>query len=275
MKISKTKYYVFWIVLLTIIECSLVGYIAWWKEPFWNAVNHRQLHTFIIYIGYFTGAALLACYVSSKNQYLQKMCALNYRRILTKQALKIQTSIEGYQQRIQEDCFSYPDLSISLSLGLIKNFVMLLVFLVVLFKQLPIIYMTLPAIYAIIGTLVASKLATPLINLNYLNQATEALFRQQLTKITYARTHMNNYRLFVTTKQLSYFQYFYNQISVVIPYLILASVYFSGRITFGILMQCSSAMNSIIDCMSYFINSFNDINRWLSCRKRLKELGVI
>lgn len=261
---------------MTALECSLSGYIAYWREPFWNAVQTKNLSQFIWYIGYFTIAASIICYVSGKNQFLQSNTALYYRNKLTNKALKMPSNIvEGQGQRIQEDCYNYPWYSISLFLGFAKNIIMLFTYLTILVYQLGFYYLLFPIAYAIIGTYIASKLAKPLINLNYLHQVVEAKFRQVLTKMNYIKAHRNCYDLFKTTKNLSYFQYFYNQITVIIPYLILAPLYFGTTLTLGIFMQCASSMNSIIDCMSYFINSFNDINLWLSCRKRLKELKVI
>jgi ABC-type uncharacterized transport system fused permease/ATPase subunit len=87
--------------------------------------------------------------------------------------------------------------------------------------------------------------------------------------------HSNNYKLFVKTKYLQYFQSFYNQITVIIPHLILIGLYFTGRITFGIFMQVASSMAEIINNLSFILNSFSEINRFLSCRRRLKELQII
>lgn len=263
-------------VVLTILECGLVGYIAYWREPFWDAVNTLNITKFIWYIGYFTIAALSACIISSYNQYIQSYTALIFRYRLSRKALKFKPDlVEGQSQRIQEDCLSYPMLLINLSVGLFRNVSLLSVFIFILVSKLGLFYLILPIIYATIGTLLAAKLAKPLINLNYVNQVLEAKFRQILTKLNYAKVHKNNVILFKTTKHLAYFQYFYNQITVIIPYIILAPLYFSLKMTFGVFMQCASVMNSVIDCLSYFINSFNDINKLLSCRKRLKELEVI
>lgn len=276
MKIPDRKLGVCLIVIMTLIECGLSGYIAVWRETFWQAVQNRDLHTFIWYIGYFSIAALIACYVGGKNQYLQSYTALVYRRLYTIKALKKPKEVvEGQAQRIQADCLDYPMLTLSLVTGFVKNVVLLVTYITILIYQLGIYYLMFPIVYAIIGTYIASKLARPLIDLNYINQVVEAKFRQVLSKMNYAKAHRNNYNLFKITKSLAYFQYFYNQITVIVPYIILAPLYFSLKITFGIFMQCASSMNSVIDCMSYFINSFNDINKYLSCKKRLKELGVI
>jgi putative ATP-binding cassette transporter len=83
------------------------------------------------------------------------------------------------------------------------------------------------------------------------------------------------YLLARQTKKLNYFQQFYGQVAVIIPICVLAPSYFAAAITFGVLMQAVSIMSTVLDNLSYGINSFGEINRLLSCKRRLKEAGVI
>jgi len=257
------------------IECGLVGYIGVWRESFWQAVNTHNYKMFSLYLVYFSLAALAACLVSGYGQYLGNYVSLILRTRMTRKALKQVHKVENYQQRIQEDCFLYNQLKISLLSGGIRNIVVLITYSSILVYQLHWTYLTIPILYAIIGTGLAAHIARPLINLNYVNQNLEAGFRQVLSKLNYSKVYRNNYNMFKTTKYLSYFQSFYSQITVIVPYLILAPLYFGLKISFGVLMQCSASINTIIDCLSYGIQSFNDFNKWLSCRKRLREMRVI
>ena len=279
MKIPKPNFCLISIIVLIIIECALVGYIAWWREGFWSAVSHRDLMSFILYVLKFTVAALMICYVSGKSLYLTQYVSLIYRRNLTRKAFRKGMihyhNVEGKEQRIQEDCASYPLLAVSLLTDLFRKFLNLGTFVVILLIQLSGWYLLIPLTYAIIGTCISRYFANPLISLNYTNQLLEAKFRQMLTKNNYAKVHRNNTELFLATKKLSYFQYFYGQISVIIPYIVLYPVYFTARISFGVLMQCANILASIIDALSYIVNSYNDINKWLSCRRRLKEINLI
>jgi putative ATP-binding cassette transporter len=279
MKIPKWKINIVIIVILTLVECALVGYIGVWREGFWNSVETRNLNVFGWYLGYFIIAALFACLCSGYNTYIQNYTSLIFRTKLTRKAWLIEknktVTMEGYQQRIQEDCFYFPQLVIGLVTNLFKTSLTVIIYIGLLIYQLNIYYLLIPLIYVTIGTLVAAKLARPLINLNYINQVFEARFRQILSRLNYAKVYRNNYNLFKTTKNLSYFQYFYNQISVVVPYVILFPIYFSAAITFGVFMQCAKSMEVIVDGLSFLINSFNDINKMLSCRRRLKEYGVL
>lgn len=265
------------ILFLLLIDCALSGFIAEWRSWFWQSVADKQLHSFFIYILEFTVVALVDCFIVGYMGYRISMFALDQRSILTDKALTLNnhTSIEGGNQRVQEDCMSYPTIKINLIVGLIRSVIMIVVFGYILLSHLSAIYILVPVLYSVIGTGVAGYIAHPLIALNYVNQVVEAKFRQLLLPTVYNEVYQNNYNLFKTTKYLSYFQSFYNQITVIVPYVGLSSLYFSGKITFGIFMQVASSMIEIINNLSYLITSFNDINKLLSCRKRLKEINVI
>lgn len=274
------------LTILLLLDCVLAAYIGWWRDPFWNAVAHRDVYTFIRYIAYFSIVALTDCFITGYSSYISNIISLNIRTKLTKKAFKLENhyEIEGGAQRIQEDCFKYPALLIQLISGLLRSILMIVVFSVIVITQVGSFYLIVPILYSIIGTGLAGKIAYPLIKLNYINQACEAKFRHVLQervrfsenrKKPYIEVHRNNFNLFLYTKYLNYFQSFYNQVTVVIPYIALSFLYFTGKIVFGVLMQAASAMTEIINNMSYIINSFSDINKFLSCRKRLREIGII
>lgn len=290
--IKQYKWYLLALIFLVIGECLLVGFIGWWREFFWDAVEKKELHNFFVLIAQFTGAALGICIISGYTTYLISFISLLIRTDLTKKALKCPyDTIEGGEQRVQEDCHSYPYYGLSLLVNTLRNILILGTFAVIIVIQVGATYLWIPVVYTMVGTGVACKIALPLIRLNYDMQVVESAFRRWVQKRTwikysdvftklefmqaYYKVFKVNKNLFITTKKLSYFQSFYNQITVIVPYLILFSLYFSGKIVFGVFMQVASSMNHVIDSLSYIINSFNDINNWLSCRRRLKELGVL
>lgn len=276
MKLLQFKKYYILIFILVLCDCACGGFIGIWREFFWESVSKKEVLEFFILIGEFSIAALISCFVTGYQSYLISILSLAYRTKLTRKALQLKLSdTEGYAQRIQEDCLSYPSLMLTLSTGVVKSLSMIIVYTVILVNQLPLFYLLFPLVYTILGTGIAAYIAKPLISLNYINQVVEAKFRQSLTKLNYKNTHRNNYNLFRTTKFLAYFQSFYNQITIIVPYLGLSFIYFSGKITFGVFMQVSSSMIEIINNLSFLINSFNDLNKLLSCRKRLLEVKII
>lgn len=286
MILFKNKLYISCLIILLVADCIVGAWIAEWRSAYWQSLIDKQFQLWMFYIGQFIIAALISCGISGWSQYLGNIIGLHYRTKLTRKALKLNNfnAIEGGAQRIQEDCLMYPQLFLRLATEGIKAFVMIFVFATIILIQLPFWYAIIGFVYAIIGTLLATKIAKPLINLNYLNQVFEARFRSLLQKLSdkiqkyktsYVDVHQNNIKMFRRLKVLQYFQSFYNQITIIIPHLLLLFVYFSGKITFGVFMQLASSFAELINNLSFFINSFDMINKWLSCKRRLKELNII
>ncbi len=276
MKIFINKKYLFFLISLVLIDCSIGAYIGYWRELYWESLSNKQYLLWIRYIVEFIAAALLSCGVAGYTQYLINIISLNIRTNLTNQTLKTEYQyIEGYQQRIQEDCARYPNLLLNLSVNLVRSLIMIIAFSIIILQHISWYYLLIPFVYSFIGTFIAGKIAFPLINLNYLNQVVEAKFRQSLSRLNYLLAHKNNRSLFKKTKHLQYFQSFFSQITVIFPHLVLSFSFFSGKIVFGVFMQLAAAMSEITNSLSIVILSLNDINNFLSCRRRLKELRII
>lgn len=278
MKLYNVKYSIVILILLCLIDILASGYITIWREWFWQSINDSKLEVFITLISYFSIVALFLCITNGLISFIQNRLSLEWRRKLTKHAIsKVNTfkHLEGYPQRIQEDCRDYPLFFINFIRIGIVNLIMIVFYTSLIVYQIGWIYALIPYIYSIVATLIVGKVAKPLINLNYLNQVKEAYFRQVLTKVAYAKAHVNNYKVFKKSKHLNYFQSFFNQITVIFPYIILATAYFSSKVTFGVFMQASSTINYLTDSLGVVINSFDSFNKFLSCRKRLKEINII
>lgn len=262
--------------LLAIVEISLALYLTEWRHVFWDYVSNRNINGFTSYLLIFTGVALTLCVVSATTSYLGGLASIRWREKLNAKALQLHTSaIENSSQRVQQDCSDYPNLVVILGFGVVKNIVYCVVFSITLCLLFSYTYLLLLLAYAIVATLVAKIIAKPLIQLNYDSQQAEASYRNDLSTSRFNVCIDIMLSLARKTKRLNYFQVFYSQLGVIIPIVIIAPSYFAVAITFGALMQGVSIMGTILDNLSYGVNSFNDINRLLSCRKRLQELGVL
>lgn len=269
--------YIFLLCLLVLLECFGVGYLAFWREFFWTSVANKELYNFIKYMAEFSVVVLILTFISGYRGYIVNYFSLLLRTELTNKILYKDDyhDTEGHRQRIQEDCRDYPQLSLTLITGLGMAFIQVLMYsCIIIYSSSWSIYL-IALIYTAIGTYLAQRIARPLIDLNYHNQVTEAAFRQDLTQLSYGKVFNNNWMLFIKLKYLQYFQSFFGQISIIIPMLILAPSYFHGIITFGVLMQLNACIGEIINQGAYGINQFDVINKFLSCKKRLKQMRII
>lgn len=276
MKLFNLKSHIIVLALLMVMELSGTAYLVQWRELFWSSVSDKNAHDFWQLIIIFSVVAIALCAVSGLETYLQNKIALQWRYRLTRKILgNIPTHIEGHQQRVQEDCRDYPLLILDIARFCVMQTILVIYFLYVIVHQVGTLYVVVPLLYAGTCTGISYYIAFPLIKLNYLNQVLEAGFRQSLSKLGYGKVHRNNMRMFKKTKHLNYFQYFYLQINVIFPYLLLAPLYFAATISFGVLMQVSSTISHLTDSLGMIVTRFDQVNKMLSCRKRLKEVGVL
>ena len=63
----------------------------------------------------------------------------------------------------------------------------------------------------------------------------------------------------------------YSQVSVIVPYLVVAPVYFSTRMPFGQLMQIGNAFGKVQDSLSFFIDAYQSIAAWRAVTLRLTQ----
>ncbi len=264
------------ILLLLLLDASGSLYIGLWRESFWSSISNKNLNLFIYYLVIFTIVVIILCIVNGLLGYLSTRYSILWRSELTNKALTSNfKSIEGGEQRVQEDCLAYPTLSCSLTIGLLQCLLAIGTGLYVILRVLTFKFILLSIGYSALSTLIAMKIARPLIKLNYDNQVAEAAFRKTVKIDRYLICSYVNLQIANKIKHLNYFQSFYNQITVVIPFVLLAPMYFSGALGFGLLMQQTSSIRDLITNSSYILNVFDSINKWLSCRKRLKELKIL
>ncbi len=281
------KKFIFWLVILAIMEIGLSLFLTFWREAWWNAIALKQGGAIVSQLEIFTGVALVICFVAGFSGYLVSLTAIKWREKLTYKALHIHNSremaanfgdvppIENFNQRIQEDCMSYPDLVINLCYGTIKAMLYIIVFCSSLLNSFNFLYLLFLLGYTIVGTWLTKRIATPLVGLNYQQQRVEATYRNNLCVGNFTDCVLLMLGLAKKQKNLSYFQQFYGQVGVILPLLLIAPLYLTSGMTIGTLMRFNSLSSTILDNMSYGINNFAAINRLLSCHKRLREAKII
>lgn len=267
--------YIIALILLGALEIALSLYLTTWREHFWNAISNRQGMDFIHQLIIFTGVALTICITSGASGYTLSLLSIRWRRILNAKALKASHSVENANQRVQEDAMAYPDLMLGLSVGAIKALFYVIVFSVSLMCSYNAFYLVILFVYAMIGMAVTHYIAKPLIHLNYEQQRAEATYRNNLSITNFKDCVYIMLGLAKKQKHLTYFQQFYGQLGVIVPLLLIAPLYFTTSMALGSLMRFNSLGSTILDNLLYGVNSFGMLNKLISCRKRLKEIGII
>ncbi|KVS49553.1 ABC transporter ATP-binding protein/permease [Burkholderia ubonensis] len=210
-------------------------------------------------------------------------------------------------QRITDDLQSFATTTLSLSLDLLSTVVTLVSFITILWSLAGALTFTLSgtpiaipgymvwaaALYAVVGSLIIQKVGHPLVSINYQQQRVEADFRFGLIRVRenaeqiafydgedtengnarnlFMRIRDNWWRVMKYTKRLTFVLSFYGQIAIIFPLVVAAPRYFAGAFSFGVLMQISSAFNTVSDSFSWFINSYSTLVEWRATVNRLRE----
>jgi peptide/bleomycin uptake transporter len=210
---------------------------------------------------------------------------------------KVDKEIEGASQRIQEDIYRFARIVESLGLQVIRAIMTLIAFLPILWglskgvdlepiKSVPGSLVWVALLVSLGGLLISWFVGIKLPGLEYNNQKVEAAFRKELVyaeddKVTYGRTEtivelfvglkFNYNRLFLHYGYFDIWVNFFEQLMVIVPYLIMGPGLFTGVITLGVLVQVSNAFSKVRESFSIFIANWTTITELRSIHKRLKE----
>lgn len=217
-----------------------------------------------------------------------------------------QQNTDNPDQRLQEDVGALVNSSLDLSLGLITAITTFLAFIYILWQLSGEITLSLGMFgtwhiygylvwvgigYALIGTVCTIKLGRPLISLNFEQQKREASFRfaavdlrthtddialyhaeepeKRLLNRLFSRVLDNWYAIILRQKILLWFTAGYNQVSVLLPLLVVLPQYFDKVFLLGGLVQSLRAFSSVQESLSYVITSYTRIAEWKAVANRL------
>lgn len=209
-------------------------------------------------------------------------------------------------QRISQDLANFSTGILSWIVSIFKETVNLASFIVILWSISGPVQMPLPngtsltihgymvwiaIIYAILGTMGVFKIGKPLINLDFNQERFEANFRYQLVRLrekseevalyhgekfenhnfrhAFNSVYKNFRRIINRGAFVTAWQKFYEHLSTIFPFLIAAPRFFSGAITFGILMQIFSAFTRVQDSLAIMVENFKELASLIATSNRI------
>lgn len=308
------------IAIVVILIGNMFGQIRLnqWNGAFFDAVEKRdtsaffhQLLVFLVIV-----AVLLGLVVAQT--WLQERLKIRLRQRVTQILLDIWLKPNrAYQlgfmgeasgqpdQRLQEDCRLFSELSTELGVGMLQAFLLLVSFIGVLWTlsgtttfmingdevSIP-GYMVWVAIgYAGIGSGLTWLVGRPMIRLNTLRYAREADLRFALVRVNESAESVSLYKgetderrsldgfveeVLKATRRLSgglarltWITSGYGWLAIVVPILAAAPGYFSGKLSFGDMMMVVGAFNQVQAALRYFVDNFPKIADWRSAVLRV------
>lgn len=306
------------IVALNLGQVYILVLINEWNNTFYNTLQNHDKDGFVSAIGTFCILAASHIIVAVYILYLQQFLEIKWRRWLTEKYLQtwlhkqayyqmqlLENNTDNPDQRISEDLKLFVNLTLGLSIGLLKAAVTLFSFMFILWNlsgplTIPIGqtefvipgYMFWVAIlYSVGGNWLTVKIGKPLVNLNFSQQRYEADFRfslirlrensesialyggevQEQAKLTerFQMVFDNFKAVMLRQKKLTWFTSGYGQVAIIFPLVVAAPRYFSNQMQLGGLLQISGAFGKVQDSLSFLIESYSSLAQWQSVVKRL------
>lgn len=295
------------LLLALFIQVELTVKINQWYGGFYDILQKATEHKLEEFWDQFLIFAKIAfpyVLIATLTAYFTRIYAFKWREAMTfsyvEKWQKVEEEVEGASQRIQEDIYRFARIFESLGLQVIRAVMTLFAFLPILWglskgvdidfiKNVPGSLVWVALFVSIGGLLISWFVGIKLPGLEYNNQKVEAAFRKELVyaeddKINYGKTEtitelfiglkFNYHRLFLHYGYFDIWVNFFEQLMVIVPYLIMGPGLFSGLITLGVLVQVSNAFSKVRESFSIFIANWTTITELRSIHKRLKEFEL-
>ena len=297
----------FTLLVALFLQVQLTVQINEWYGGFYNILQKATEHKveeLWTSMQQFAKIAFPYVLIATLTSYFTRIYSFKWREAMTfSYVAKWQTveqEVEGSSQRIQEDIYRFARIVESLGLQVIRAIMTLIAFLPILWtlskgveldivKNIPGSLVWVALVVSLGGLLISWFVGIKLPGLEYNNQKVEAAFRKELVyaeddKVNYGRTEtivelftglkFNYNRLFLHYGYFDIWVNFFEQLMVIVPYLIMGPGLFTGLITLGVLVQVSNAFSKVRESFSIFIANWTTITELRSIYKRLQEFQI-
>ncbi|KAL3614906.1 Canalicular multispecific organic anion transporter 1 [Castilleja foliolosa] len=273
-------------------------------RDFYNALANKDQEQFKMQLLYYLGSFAFGIPVFVLRDYAKDTLSLRWRSWMTSYYMdrylknrtfyKIQSQsiIDNPDQRIVDDLSSFTGTALAFSLTLFNATVDLISFSNILYGIYPPLFLVLLA-YSLGGTAISVFLGRGLVTLNFLQEKKEADFRYGLVRVRenaesiafydgeenemqlllqrFRSAFDNLSKLLISSRNLEFFTSGYRYLIQILPAAVVAPMYFSGKIEFGVINQSVSAFNHILGDFSLIVYQFQAISAFSAVIDRLGE----
>ncbi|KAL5540219.1 hypothetical protein UlMin_044165 [Ulmus minor] len=277
-------------------------------RDFYNALANKDQDQFTKQLLYYLGAFAGGIPVFVLRDYARDTLALRWRswmtsyymqRYLNNQTfykIQSQSIIDNPDQRIVDDLNAFTGTALAFSLTFFNAAVDLVSFSNILFGIYPLLFVIL-LVYSIGGTAISVFLGRELVTLNFLQEKKEADFRYGLVRVRenaesiafyggeqnelqlllqrFTSAFENLSRLLISSRNLDFFTSGYRYLIQILPAAVVAPMYFSGKIEFGVINQSVSAFNHILGDFSLIVYQIQAISAFSAVIDRLGEFDDV
>ena len=279
------------------ITLSFVG------RDFMTSLSEKRLGPFYRSMFLYLGVFALATPVSAYFSFVSRKLGVNWRlwltnhfitRYLTNRAyyhIDQERRIDNPDQRISQDISSFTVNSLDFLSILFFSAIQLVSFVGILWSISTSLVFVL-VLYAAIGTVVTMLFGKKLINLNFQQLRREADLRYGLVHvrdnaesiafyqgekreageiIRRLRDAISNLNFLIGwQRNLAFFTKGYEYMILVVPFAVMAPLYFSGQIKFGVVTQAAGAFSQVLGAVSVIVAQFEQLSAFAAGVTRLE-----
>ncbi|XXG90402.1 hypothetical protein AAC387_Pa12g2176 [Persea americana] len=248
-------------------------------RDFYNALANKDQEQFTKQLLYYLGGFAGGIPFFVLRDYARETLSLRWRSWMTSYymqryfknqtfyRIQSQSIIDNPDQRIVDDLNSFTGTALSFSLTLFNAAVDLISFSNILYGIYPPLFVVL-LVYSLGGTAISVFLGRGLVTLNFMQEKKEADFRYGLVRVRenaesiafyggegnemqlllqrFRSAFENLSELLISSRNLEFFTNGYRYLIQILPAAVVAPMYFSGKIEFGVINQSVSAFNHIL-----------------------------
>ena len=296
------------LVLLLVLSVASVGVIvlaSYASRDFITAIEKKDWHAYWRAMWFYVGALGVAVLLDVYSRLAQQSLALLWREWMSQHLIKRyfnnrayyrlrgSQSIDNPDQRISEDVRNFTLDSLSYALIVVNSVITLIGFLGVLWSISGLL-VGVALGYAVAGTFVCFIIARRLVGLHYDRYQKEADFRYGLVRVRdnaesiafyrgEKREHLdlvnrlvavvgNMRSIIIWNRNLGFFRNSYNSLALVVPILIVAPMFMSGKMQFGVVTQTLGAFAQVLAAVSIVADNFEGLSAYLAGIQRLGML---
>lgn len=290
------------LLLLALSVSGLNVIISYVGRFFQTALAEKDQPTFWRFLFVYAGVFVVGTPIVVIYRYVQAKLGLYWREWLTNSFLEryfrdrayyeinASDKIDNPDQRISEDIRSFTGNSLGYLLLILNNAIDLIAFTGILWsisRELSLLVVG----YAFFGTIVTILFGRRLIRLNFNQLRREADFRYGLVHIRDNAEAIAFYRgeeqesqqvrqrfmealrnfnfLIGWQRNLSFFTTGFNYFVIILPSLVVAPMYFAGKIDFGAISQAGFAFQMVLGALSIIVSQFDDLSGFIAGIDRL------
>jgi putative ATP-binding cassette transporter len=290
------------LVLLSLTVNGINVFISFVSRDFMTALSAKEVDRFFHVCFVYAAVLILGTPIVVLYSYVRDKLGLYWRRWLTNHFLEqyfknrafyqinSNSNIDNPDERISQDVNNFTTSALSYVLIILDSIITLVSFIGILWSistSLAIVNI----IYSLFGTIITVWLGKRLIGLNFNQLRREADFRYKLVNVRdnaemiaffggedqellqikqrFNQALRNFNFLIGWQRNLRFFTTGYNYFIALIPSVVIAPLYFAGKIEFGVVGQADMAFSQVLGALSLIVSQFQDISAFIAQINRL------